>query len=383
MSLSTLEDTTARGLDACINQCGRLLSVRWWSLIGGGYPEVQALRRVFKVSLSDLARANGCHLPANNDRLAKAMLGHVCFDAAMQAAASELKGAWSICGGYALSCLTRSTEPHARYKYVEHIFSPASGKVTEDLWLAPHVRGGGSRMDKTFYFGDVDFFLTNASLNEHLAAGGTGTPAPHFVTPASWEWTDRKSRQAVRRAIAALKECLATVAGYGNQFRFGPDAASFAAADSLDRGYSGGLRNFTIGPDLLGRSQSIQLILAENPEPSALTTVLGFDMTHCAVWIDEVALKLGEPELTLGLPCEGWKQAALQRKGYMPKVNRRPPPSRALLQKRHARRLKYRLRGFTVGLVSRRRLRAALGAVASSRQAHRSNKLARVRLSLA
>ena len=372
MALSTRMGTTDRGFDVCIHHCARLLSVRWWSLIGGGYPEVQAIRRVFKVSLSELARANGCHLPVDNDPLAKAMLGHVCFDAAMQAAARQLKSEWSVCGGYALSCLTRATEPHARYKYVEQIFSPAAGKVTEDLWLAPHVRGGGSRMDKTFYFGDVDFFLTNNSMRT-LPTG----EATHAV------WTGSMSRQALSSAIKTLQGCLATVAGYGDQLRFGPDTASFAAADSLDRGYSGGLRNFIIGPDLLGRSQSIQLILADDPEPSALTTVLGFDMTHCAVWIDEVALKLGEPELTLGLPCEGWKQAALQRKGYMPKVNRRPPPSRALLQKRHARRLKYRLRGFTVGLVSRRRLRAALGAVASSRQAHRSNKLARVRLSLA
>ena len=362
MALSTLAEATARGLDMCINQIDKLLSVRWWSLVsGGGYPEVQALRLVFKVSLSKLARANGCHLPVENGKLAKAMLGHVCFDAAMEAAARRLRSQWAICGGYALSCLMRSTEPHAKYKYVEQIYSTVEGKVTEELWLSPH----GDGKDKTFSWGDVDFFLTNHSLHEHLAAGGEGTTSPREGTPEPlpWDWTPRKSRQAVRNAITVITDCLATVAGHGDKFVHGDDPACFFSADMVDRGYFCGVRNFKLELSLLGRTQSIQLILGTDPEPNALAIVLGFDMTQCAIWVDEVALKQGEPELTLALPCEEWKQAALQRKGYMRLVRGAGQPAsrakRAMLQKRRNRRFKYRARGFTVTLVSRRRLRDA------------------------
>ena len=340
MSLSTLETVVASGLDVCIVQCGRLLSVRWWFVaVGGGYPEVQALRLVCKVSLSALARANGCHLPEDNHKLAKAMMGHVCFDAAMEAAAHRLQSEWAICGGYALSCLTRSTEPHAKYKYVEQIYSSVKGKVTKALWQSPH----GS--DQTFGWGDVDFFLINTVGMD----GG-----------APWEWTARMSRMAVRNAIAVLTECLAIVAGYGNQFGPAYDPACFFCADMVDRGYFGGIRNFQISHHLLGRKQAIQLVISTDPSPSALMTVLGFDMTQCAVWLDEVALKQGEPMLTLGFLCEEWKQAALLRKGYMRQLPRGGrPPSHALLQKRKARRLKYHERGFTVSLRSRKLLRSA------------------------
>ena len=355
MSLSTLEDTIDRGLDACIVQCGRLLSIRWWAMaLGGGYPEVQAIRRVFKVSLSDLARANGCHLPFDNPQLAKAMLGHVCFDAAMETAARLLQSEWSICGGYALSCLMRSTEPHAKYKYVEQIFSPEEGRVTEELWQAPHGQDG---RDKTFDWGDVDWFLTNTALHEHVAAGGTCPPRLPGVAPPPWEWTHRKSRQAVRHAITVFKGAFGTVAGYGDQLRSAHDPASFATADCVDRGYCCGVRNFEIGHHLLGRTQSIQLVITRDPPSSALKTVLGFDMTHCAIWMEDVALKLGEPEVTLGLPCEQWMHTTLQRKGYMPKFCGRLPPSPALLKKRQARRRKYRARGFSVSLISRKSTR--------------------------
>ena len=359
MSLSTLMETTDRGLDMCIKRTGRLLSVRWWCLAsGGGYPEVQALRLVFKVSLSELARANGCHLPEDNHKLAKAMLGHVCFDAAMETAARELKTQWAICGGYALSCLMRSTTPHDKYRYVEQIYSTVEGKVTEDLWVSPH----GDGTDQTFSWGDVDFFLTNHSLHKHLAAGddysGDGTPVARGGTPAPWDWTPRKSRQAVRNAIAVITDCLTTVAGHGKKLGRAYDPACFFNADMLDRGYFGGVRNFNIEHSLLGRAQSIQLIISTDPEPDALTTVLGFDMTQCAVWVDEFALKQGEPEVTLALPCEEWKQAALQRKGYMRTVPG-GRAKRAMLQKRRSRRLKYRARGFTVTLVSGKRLRDA------------------------
>ena len=341
MAPGTLQEATACGFDVCINQCARLLSVHWWSLaLGGGYPEVQAIRRVFKVSLSALARANGCHLPVDNDRLAKAMLGHVCFDAAMQAAARLLKAEWSICGGYALSCLTRFTGPHSKYRYVEQIFSLAEGKVSEDLWLVPH----GNGMDKTFYWGDVDFFLTNTTGQE---------PTPDTM------------RQALQNAIAALKDCLTTVAayGYGDQFQLGFDPADFHTADYVDRGYISGVRNFTIAQDLLGRPQRVQLILDDDPDCSAFKTVRWFDMTHCAVWIHEVALNRGEPELTLGFPCERWRRATAQRKGYMMVMPPRGTPLpreqrvqlREMLEKRKARRKKYRERGFTVKLRSLRR----------------------------
>ena len=90
--------------------------MRWWALArAGGYPEVQALRLVFRgLSLSQVARRNGCHLQRDNDRLAKAMLGHVCFDAAIQLAARVLKAEWAVCGGYALSCQMSASAPHPR-----------------------------------------------------------------------------------------------------------------------------------------------------------------------------------------------------------------------------------------------------------------------------
>ena len=150
------------------------------------------------------------------------------------------------------------------------------------------------------------------------------------------------------------------VAGYGDQFGLAYDPACFYCADMLDRGYFGGVRNFHIPHNLLGRRQSIQLVIKTDPCPSALKTVLGFDMTQCAIWLDEVALKQGEPELTLGLPCEEWLGAALLRRGYMrqlPRVGR--PPSKALLRKRRDRRLKYQERGFTVSLRSKRLFRSA------------------------
>ena len=85
------------------------------ALVGVGYPEVQALRLVFRgLSLSQVARRNGCHLQRDNDRLAKAMLGHVCFDAAIQLAARVLKAEWAVCGGYALSCQMSASAPHPR-----------------------------------------------------------------------------------------------------------------------------------------------------------------------------------------------------------------------------------------------------------------------------
>ena len=334
MALSTRMGTTDRGFDVCIHHCARLLSVRWWSLaLGGGYPEVQSLRLVFRVSLSELARANGCHLPVDNDPLAKAMLGHVCFDAAMQAAARQLKSEWSVCGGYALSCLTRATEPHARYKYVEQIFSPAAGKVTEDLWLTPHGKMMDGRMlDKTFYFGDVDFFLTNNSMRT-LPTG----EATHAV------WTGSMSRQALSSAIKTLQGCLATVAGY-DTFLPAYETETFTSANEVDDGYPGGVRNFYIESGLLGRRQSIQLILSNYPKLSALKTVLAFDLTHCAVWIGEIALNDGDPEITLCAPCIRWLCAAYKRKGMV--IEGSGEGSAAQRKKTSERIGKYRDRGF-------------------------------------
>ena len=51
---------------------------------------------------------------STNYRLAKAMLGHVCFDAAIQLAARVLKAEWAVCGGYALSCQMSASAPHPR-----------------------------------------------------------------------------------------------------------------------------------------------------------------------------------------------------------------------------------------------------------------------------
>ena len=284
----------------------------WWSLtVAGGYPEVRAVRLVFnKTSLSEVARANGCHLPDDNDPLAKAMLGHVCFDAAIQAAACSLKDEWALCGGYALACVTRgrATAPHAKYQYVQPLFSPEAGRVTEGMWTKVMWGGGahGNGVDKAFYWGDVDFFLRNSMLDEHLDAGGSGVPASRAglhvsAGPYDWEWTPRKTRRAMRHAHTSLTQCLSSVAGYDNVWET-------LSEYSRRSGYSGKLRNYSIGPGLLGREQSIQFIMERAPKPDAFEIVLGFDMTQCAVWFEDTTLEQGEPVLSLGI-CHaksGW-----------------------------------------------------------------------------
>ena len=319
---STMDDMTASVFDLLIYQSGWLLSIRWWAFeLAGGYPQVQALRLVFRdISLSQVARRNGCLLPSDNDRLAKAMLGHVCFDAAIQAAARLLKAEWVVCGGYALSCLMRASAPHANYRYVEQLLSPVEGRVTESLWQLPH----GNGVDKTFFWGDVDFFLINSLRDdEHLSA----RPPPRDGDPFPWQWSARKTRLAVRHAQTTLDACLATVAAYPHQFRSVPEPARPLRFAADRRGYWGGsLRNFTVGADLLGRPQSIQLILADEPQASALDVVGRFDMTQCAVWIEGSS----PSQLSLGFPCPMWYDATRQHKGYMKGPKKEEPLSPAL-----------------------------------------------------
>ena len=350
------EELTASAFNVCVHQTATLLSVRWWVLtVGGGYPEVQAVRLVFnETSLSVVAKANGCHLPTDNDLLAKAMLGHVCFDATIQVAARMLKQEWALCGGYALSCVTRSTSPHAKYQYVKQLFSAEEGKVTEVMWATPH----GNCVDKSFYWGDVDFFLRNSMLDDHLDAGGTGVPASQARLqaghgPFDWEWTSRKTRRAMRHAKKTLTQCLSTVAGY--------NSLSEMFSDTGRRlGYSSKLSNFSIGPGLLGRTQTIQFIMERSPKPDAVEIVLGFDMTQCAVWFEDISLEQGEPFLTLGMPCEKWKNAIMERKGFMTKRNPHMAMSSATSRKRRARRRKYRERGFMIKMRTFRQLRKML-----------------------
>ena len=158
----------------------------------------------------------------------------------------------------------------------------------------------------TVYWGDVDFFLRNSMLDEHLDAGGSGVPASRAglhvsAGPYDWEWTPRKTRRAMRHAHTSLTQCLSSVAGYDNVWET-------LSEYSRRSGYSGKLRNYSIGPGLLGRKQSIQFIMERAPKPDAFEIVLGFDMTQCAVWFEDTTLEQGEPVLSLGI-CHaksGW-----------------------------------------------------------------------------
>lgn len=76
-----------------------------------------------------------------------------------------------------------------------------------------------------------------------------------------------------------------------------------------------GLRHFYLGAELLGRKQTIQLVLSCSPKTSPLKVVLSFDMTQCAVWIQGLKMHKGEPKLQLRSPCKGWTILALKNEG--------------------------------------------------------------------
>ena len=341
-------DIVREGLDVGTVQTGTMLSVRWWSHeVDGGLPEILILRYVVKnLSWTDVARANGCHLPSNDDRLAKMQMGFVCFDAAIERAVRLLKSSWTVCGGYALSRLMRTRVPHDKYQFVERLQSMSN--ATEDLTKAMEDALPGS--DLTWSWGDVDFFLTSETPNEVCV-----------------EYRKRSLRKAGKKAIRIVKESLSKVAACDHfedtarNFESGYPQLITSSDPTVDSDEEINLphRHAThivirdIKPlGLLNkRSSSIQFIMNSRSKGSPLKQVLAFDMTQCCIWIDDVARDhTGQYQVKLAMPCDAWLQAALARKGSCIREPYLP------CQQRLA---KYNLRGFVV-TVHCKKLRSAL-----------------------
>ena len=76
-----------------------------------------------------------------------------------------------------------------------------------------------------------------------------------------------------------------------------------------------GLHHFYLGAELLGRKQTIQLVLSSQPKSSPRKVVLSFDMTQCAVWIQRLTMQDGVPMLSLRMPCKEWMHTVVLNKG--------------------------------------------------------------------
>ena len=294
-----------------------LLNVAWWATMyrgACGFREVQSLRLVVKqATLLVVAEKNGIHRNDLDKGKAKAQFGHLCFDIAIQAAALQLQASWAICGGYALSILKRRQTPFANYRYVDELPHNAS-----DVRLCE--------------FGDVDLFLVN---------------------PDGVAWSEALTEDAIVFAFKVLRNCFFFVAGYeglrdeedpstsdgsseASDYPIGPEAsegwdnpigpmnkweteteAAWQYTNKRAAQHLGvsGLRHFYLGAELLGRKQTIQLVLSCSPKTSPLKVVLSFDMTQCAVWIQGLKMHKGEPKLQLRSPCKGWTILALKNEG--------------------------------------------------------------------
>ena len=312
-------------------QTGIMLSVRWWSYeVDGGLPEIMILRCVVKgLSWTVIARANGCHLPSDDDSLAKMQMGFVCFDAAIERSARLLKSSWAVCGGYALSRLMRARAPHDKYQFVERLHR-------DPLLGLNAVVDASADSDLTWSWGDVDFFLTSEAQ----------------------DWGQTALRKAGKEAIRTVKQSLSKVAAcdhFEDSARAYNDAGypritttSDPTTDSDDElnlpspRRAGHLVIRDIKP--LGlmdqRSSSIQFIMNSRSKGSALKQVLAFDMTQCCIWIDDVTRdRTGQYQVKLAMPCEAWLQATLERKGSCIRKPFLPMPLRLI---------KYNLRGFVI-----------------------------------
>ena len=257
--------------DHVMRDWSSLLNVAWWATMyrgACGFREVQSLRLVVKkATLLVVAEKNGIHRNDLNKAKAKAQFGHLCFDIAIQAAASQLQASWAICGGYALSILKRRQQPFANYRYVDELPHNAS-----DVRLCE--------------FGDVDLFLIN---------------------PDKVAWSEALTEDAVVFAFNVLRNCFVFVAGYeGLRDEEDPSTsdesseaseyptcpigpmnkceteteASWQYTNNRAARHLGvsGLRHFYIGAELLGRKQTIQLVLSCFPKTSPLKVVLSFEM---------------------------------------------------------------------------------------------------------
>ena len=281
-------------------------------------PASYAAHELFKMLLA----ARETLLRAVDSVRAKSQLGHMCFDVAMFAAGTRLKGSWALCGGYALSCLRRlasyahlgaDAEIFVKYRYVDFLDEPC-------------VRA-------RYEFGDVDFFQLN---------------------PSGVEWTDTMSAAAVSEASKVLCECLTDVAAYSG-LRI-EDLASASVPDSVTARDVGddlesqdsqemplesdtahemdallktyrqmpfgfrinGLRHLSVGRALLGREVNLQLVLSSKPCTSPVRVVMGFDMTQVAIWVEGLCLnRAGEACVVLGSPSATWLFGMLAGKGWV------------------------------------------------------------------
>lgn len=277
-----------------------LLSVAWWATQYRGecgYAEVRNIRLVFKgVSLIEVAQANGIHRNDKDKAKAKAQLGHMCFDIAIQAAATQLQASWAICGGYALSCIKRRQAPYNKYRYVDEL--PNNPSVVRQC-----------------EFGDVDLFAINT---------------------VGAAWSEALTEDAVSLAFDVLNACFLVVAGYSGLTRTeAPSSSDDSSDESSDYPKDAslpletqeeeepymnvlrvsGLRHFYVGSGLLGRVATLQLVLSPRPKSSPRKVVISFDMTQCAVWIWGLSMREGEPVLSIKMPCRSWMQDVLLNKG--------------------------------------------------------------------
>ena len=290
--------------DHVVLDASYLLSVAWWATQycgESGFPEVRNIRLVFKgVSLIEVAQANGIHRNDGDKSKAKAQLGHMCFDIAIQAAATKLQASWAICGGYALSCIKRRQPPFNKYRYVDEL---------------PH----NAAEVRLCEFGDVDLFAINT---------------------ISAEWSETLTHDAVSLAFEVLQDCFMAVAGYNGLSEKDSLSTSDDSSDASDypglnddtvspesslllKTYQGpprhlkvsSLHHFYLGAELLGRKQTIQLVLSSQPKSTPRKVVLSFDMTQCAVWIQRLRMRDGVPTLSLRMPCKEWACLAVLNKG--------------------------------------------------------------------
>ena len=316
------------GIDACTVQTGVMLSVRWWSYAAdGGLHEIMILRLVVKhLSWSVIARANGCHLPSENNYLAKVQMGFVCFDAALEHAARLLNNSWTLCGGYALSRLMRAQTANENYRFVEGLM------IESDA-----IKDRTNTQDTTWEWGDADFFLTSSNNN---------------YSKASLRKEGNKAIQTVKQSLAKIAGCFLyedsakayNEPGYKTLINSEHTTAQHDDLLSLPNPRRPGhlvIRDITPIGLLLHRTSSIQFIMSSRPKVSPLKQVLAFDMTQCAMWIESIERNstTGQFQVKLGAPCHAWLQATLAHKGSCIREPYLP------MQKRL---LKYQQRGYEI-----------------------------------
>ena len=303
-------------LDACLQQLDHLLSLRWWShTVDGGISEILALRCLKKGAQwscwSHIARVNGCHLPSDDEILAKKQMRFVCFDAAVERAVRELKGVFTVCGGYALSRLMRTTTPYNRYKFVANLSTCTSSNDVdvEDPWG----------------WGDVDFFLTSDVQRTRKGLR-------------------RMAKRATRVIMRSFTIVAASMSFKGTLRTYKHGYVGMDNDEDMRNGNSHLLIRDVVPLGLLQvcDTPAIQLILSTQPKLSPFFQVLAFDMTQCAVWIDDVYCD-SDSNITIKIcaPCQAWMSATLEFRGSCIREPFCPKEERLI---------KYVNRGYTISM---------------------------------